>query len=745
LHIASLNISNFRKLKQVRIDFEQDVTLLVGANNSGKSSAMECIAGFTGTKSFSVSDIAITDLEQLNEMGAVWEGSGNDRHKYSASWGDILPSLDLWIEADTTEAALLRPILPLLNDFTNKVGVQYRLFPRNGEALRESFCNARSEAIRLEKRATDLQEGEPPIFWPANLTDFLQKDFAKYFVVQYHPLDPEWSPLSDQPTSDQDKPEDESEATTPNEPPAVEPISDESPGLPSDPLAELLQVDFVNAQRLSAGTEEASLSQIVNSFYRSYLHDPSRSSDEDISAIAAALRAQGAFDVVLKAAFRNPLDEVRAVGYPGVGNPELVIRTDIDIANTLNHTSVLKYAASADAAPHSELPETFNGLGYRNLVLMMFRLMSFRLARRADSQSPLTNRPAPPLHLVLLEEPEAHLHPQVQQVFVRHAHRALTGIGDELLGAQLLVSTHSSHLAHELDFEAIRYFKRTPSSQSSVQVVNLKDTFGKDKRTKQFVTRYLKLHHSNTLFADALIIVEGNAERLLLPHFLETTFPTLASNYIEIVEIGGAHAHRLKPLIETLGIPTLVITDIDAADPGNSSEQCAPQRNAGHVTTNSSLTSWLGSKPSLDELFKFESKEYLHTGQETLEGSLVYFAHQNPREYNYKSLNGELIASTFEDAIAFDNLALFHAEKGHGFSRKIFDAADAALERNDLTSLASTLFAALKSADKSRFALDALLEQDALVPPSYVADGLTWLDDVLRRFPNLKSVTEATS
>jgi AAA ATPase domain len=95
------------------------------------------------------------------------------------------------------------------------------------------------------------------------------------------------------------------------------------------------------------------------------------------------------------------------------------------------------------------LPEDSNGLGYQNLISMVFRLMSYRdawmLVGKAEARSVSAKTFRPPLHLVLIEEPEAHLHTQVQQVFIRQAYKILRNHGD--LGAkadfatQLIVST----------------------------------------------------------------------------------------------------------------------------------------------------------------------------------------------------------------------------------------------------------------------------------------------------------------
>ena len=137
------------------------------------------------------------------------------------------------------------------------------------------------------------------------------------------------------------------------------------------------------------------------------------------------------------------------------------------------------------------------------------------------------------------------------------------------LSTQLVVSTHSSHIAHETDFSSLRYFRRLPAGIGAEvpvsSVVNLSEVFGLDKSTPRFVSRYLKTTHCDLFFADAAILIEGAAERLLVPFFIKKDYPDLHSRYVTLLEIGGSHAHRLKPLIEYLHIPTLVVTDLDPA------------------------------------------------------------------------------------------------------------------------------------------------------------------------------------
>ena len=156
----------------------------------------------------------------------------------------------------------------------------------------------------------------------------------------------------------------------------------------------------------------------------------------------------------------------------------------------------------------------------------------------------------PPVHLVMIEEPEAHLHVQVQRIFPDKAHKLISPSGNDAsaLQSQLLISTHSSHLAHAEDFDRLRYVRRIPPTQAhptpSTEVVDLGEVFGDDDETRQFAERYFRVQHTDLLFANAALFVEGVAERMLVPLFMELKFEKLNSRYVsflDIGEIGRAH------------------------------------------------------------------------------------------------------------------------------------------------------------------------------------------------------------
>jgi predicted ATP-dependent endonuclease of OLD family len=269
------------------------------------------------------------------------------------------------------------------------------------------------------------------------------------------------------------------------------------------------------------------------------------------------------------------------------------------------------------------------------------------------------------LHIVLIEEPEAHLHSQVQQVFIKKAYGVLRNHEDlkdkKNYNTQLIISTHSSYIAHEIDFACLRYFKRmSPEKDKDTpfsDVVNLSMIFGPDDETSKFVSRYIKTTHCDLFFSDATILVEGPAERMLVPQFINYYLPVLNQCYISLLEIGGSHAHKLKPLLKSLGITTLIITDLDSIEE-NSIKKVYPEKEKKYRTGNNTIIHWCPKKQLLDDVLsvRFEDK---------IENNYIRVAYQyeitlddieNKTDSDSKMT---IIPYTFEDALVFSNIEVF--------------------------------------------------------------------------------------
>ena len=748
MHIQFVEIANFRKLKSVRIDLTDQTTLFVGANNSGKTSAMVALRYFlVDPKRFSMNDFTLSHWQRIKEIGVAWEHSESAEQAAAeaaiADWDGLLPTLDLWFHIEDAEIHHVSRLLPTLEWTGGLLGVRLRFEPVDVSALASDYLGSIAEAKETKDAAIaamdDGQDFDVKL-WPQHLIGYLERRLHGRFTVKLYALDPEQCK----------KPEDGVAQPQPL-PKGSEPIE-------GNPLSALIRVDEINAQRGLGGagrTEDAAvgstgnsrkLSDQARSYYANHLDPTDRPQPSDLMALSAIEKAEALFDKTLNESFAGPVGEVEDLGYPGVTDPRIRISTRVRPAETLNHDAAVQYEISAvgdeETGSVLRLPEDYNGLGYQNLISMVFRLMSFRstwmrvgkISRAAGPDA--RTAVMPPLHLVLIEEPEAHLHAQVQQVFIRKAYKILRKHdlldADKTLRTQLVVSTHSSHVAHEATFSCLRYFRRLPASaKGSVPtstVINLSNVFGNDTETERFDTRYLRATHCDLFFADAAILIEGPAERMLIPHFMRSHFDYLTQCYITLLEIGGSHAHRLQPLIEELGLLTLVISDIDASDPASGSA-VRPQRDVGQMTGNATLRKWLPQKDAIDELLDLPEADKVVTKSSLFS---IRVAYQRPVNVEVQGAVTEVLASTFEDALVLENLPTFSVLVGTGLIAKFRENIAASANANDLC---GALFQSLRtSPKKAEFALDILEVKDPekLVPPTYIREGLGWLEERLK-------------
>jgi predicted ATP-dependent endonuclease of OLD family len=428
------------------------------------------------------------------------------------------------------------------------------------------------------------------------------------------------------------------------------------------------------------------------------------------------------------------------LGYPGFNDPDIKLSSRINPIESLEHDAAIIFDTQKrgfKGLDNFSLPEKYNGLGYKNLIFIVFKLISFRdqwlRKGKAQKRRSVEDIAIEPIHLVLIEEPEAHLHAQVQQVFIRKAYDVLRLGVNKKFSTQMIVSTHSSYIAHEAGFEKLRYFKRKPAlnlgQDASAEVVDLSTVFkSKSKRTDdvedtaKFVARYLKTIHCDLFFANGIILVEGAAERMLIPHFIRTHYnDSLHQNYISILELGGAHAQRLRPLIDALSLPTLVITDTDSTQlvDGNNIK-VRPEKGKGYGFGSDTLKQWFDLKSkSLDEVLDLDDEHKIK--------GAVRAAYQCSIPVSYKDGDKptDVIPYTFEDALVLSNITLFkELDKSTGMVKKMQQAFD----KPTLQECCEKLYEELKGT-KAQMALDLIfdVEPEMLCIPEYISEGFEWL------------------
>ncbi|MAO81277.1 MAG: ATP-dependent endonuclease [Henriciella sp.] len=744
MQIDFIEVSNYRKLLAARIDIAKTQTLFVGANNSGKTSAMVALRQFLKDRGgFTTKDITALNWAKLEALAESWMVLGEEEAPDAEAFNRLMPTLDVWITAADHELHHVAHLIPSLDWTSGQLGVRLRLEASNFEALVADFREAKSAAdAHIQKYAKEnVAPAKDFSLWPKSFADYLDRRFSQ--TRQAYLLDPAKvaAPCGVHRAQPQDLPPD--------------PVP-----LDRDPFDGLIHMREIAAQRGFADATDAArndgeekeiaspggsrhrLSSQLQAYYRRHLDPNKAPTEEDVSALGAFHTAQSTFDERLEKGFSAAKTELESLGYPGMSNPKLSISTRIKPTDGLNHPSAVQYDIGGDGDA-IRLPEDYSGLGFQNLISMVFRLMRFRdewmrVGKLSASSGGDSDAAIEPLQLILVEEPEAHLHAQVQQVFIRKAYDVLRNHG--LLGkgtdfqTQLIVSTHSSHVAHEVDFANLRYFKRRPAETGGVPtsvVANLTSLFGDNDETTRFVRRYLKTTHCDLFFADGVILLEGAAERILVPHFIRHHHHELAARYISLLEVGGSHAHRLKPLIDVLSIPTLIVSDLDAMDPSNQNRPARPEMGKGYETGNTVIKTWVPAKIDVDDLLQEAAvPEKAGTGF-----GVVGVVYQRAIDVTYPDGTAQktIIPSTFEDALALSNPSLIGALKGEAMTNKF---AKMVTDGTDADAIAQGLYDRLRDRpQKAAFALDVLSSDqfEKFAPPTYISDGLKWLEGQLKQ------------
>ena len=147
--------------------------------------------------------------------------------------------------------------------------------------------------------------------------------------------------------------------------------------------------------------------------------------------------------------------------------------------------------------------------------------------------------------VLLIEEPEAHLHPQIQSKLIKY----LQKLSNEKKNLQIILTTHSAVLASSVSVDAIIHVTGT---ETGITVKKLSD-FGLDDSIKNYLNRWMDITKSTLLFSEGVILVEGICEAMLLPAFA----PIVLRKY------NKEHQRKLPCTLEEAGVTVVNINGIN--------------------------------------------------------------------------------------------------------------------------------------------------------------------------------------
>ena len=209
-----------------------------------------------------------------------------------------------------------------------------------------------------------------------------------------------------------------------------------------------------------------------------------------------------------------------------------------------------------------EVPATYNGLGYNNLIYMSLLLAKMQ----ADGNIAYMKRNAKVLSFLAVEECEAHLHPVMQYKFLKF-------LQDNNLNRhvrQIFMTSHSTQIASAVKLDDLICLTSPALGQINVGYPRAiyKEESSNDMVSKQYVQRFLDATKADMFFANRLIFVEGIAEELLLPVFARYLNKNLTDEHVLVVNMGGRYFNHFLKLFDTKNPYTInkkivCLTDID--------------------------------------------------------------------------------------------------------------------------------------------------------------------------------------
>lgn len=287
MKISFIEIQNFRKLKQCRIDFGKNNTLFVGPNNSGKTSAMEALGKFLSKRIFNFNDITLSNHILINKIGEEWINQGKEFKETIEIWEKILPILDVWIDVEDNEIQYVTHVIPNLDWKGGKVGVRLMLQPSDISTMIAEYVDLYKKSREVEEKD---ENGKDRIkLWPKTLCEYIEKRMPSIFTIRAYILDPEKiSTLEEVPQ------------TTDYEMECSE----------QRPLERIICVDMIEAQRgfydpetAITGSDNRNLSNQLRNYYDKHL-DPEKSPTvEDLNILKAMEEAKKHLMIIWKKNF----------------------------------------------------------------------------------------------------------------------------------------------------------------------------------------------------------------------------------------------------------------------------------------------------------------------------------------------------------------------------------------------------------------------------------------------------------
>lgn len=633
MKLIDMGIRNYRQFEKAEISFDDGITVLAGANNSGKTSLITLIKNvFMDEKSvYSESDIPARNMQKwVESVYPLFESfflSGNSAEKVEEELVELILPGDESKHQNTIETTRVTVHVsydPLTDDI--KLFADYIMdldekkhdffFEYFFEVKRSKFIQSVSkEYEKLKKRFEEIQEDRTKLKSPSDEKDLnnieLKERYLKQRIVALYvnSIVPTCY-FCDETYENRCQMEDIKQ------------------------FRNLFNFCFIKASRpLDDDAADHTHSISKQLIKMAQMNDDWNDLIERLpDEILKPIQEKEINKKVRETSFNSLKDTITAIeetngGQSGELMLDMLVKED-DISELLQRITTATYCVDGYF-----LGEASQGLGYSNMIYIHLQLNEYE--SKIDKCK---------VNVFFVEEPESHMHPQMQQVFIKYL---IEHYND---GIQGLITTHSNEMVRVAGITHLRVIRRTGSFISElydpsklIQELKKSDE-AEDNLLANFYDWFFEIGYSELVFADKAIFYEGDTERLYIRKLLTLEkYKKLRQQYIAYIQVGGAYAKNYKKMIELLGIKSLIITDIDYDKDAESIGDINVSK-----TTNATIKDFYridnpNSDPKVEDLYAWKDSK-----QNIICGGLIYTCFQSDKDGYSRTLEEAMLSQFYK-------------------------------------------------------------------------------------------------
>ena len=376
MRITKIQIKNFRILQNSIMDFDRDICLLLGRNNTGKTSFMVLIEKFLKNGDFDFNDFSINLRSKLFAFDEKTDVN------------ELAIQLIMTLEYDGSDN--LCHLSEFILDLDPECKTVNLLFE----------CS-----IKKDKLLEGIKnKGTVPVakFVTNHIKDYLQKKVYTFSSTDDLKTENRYK-LIEKEFKDVEK---------------------------------LVDFEIIHAKRSVSSSEEKNGAKVLSKLTTDYYNQSTINAQDKFEEINALISKM---DEDLGKSYEKFFNNFLANAKEFLSMSNLKVVSNLKAKEIVNDSSEVVYGDLTQ-----RLPEHLNGLGHMNILFLLLSIEIKKEAFKANNKD---------IKLLLIEEPEAHTHPQIQYIFAQK----IESILKEIPNMQTIISTHSPHIVSNHPFENIRY------------------------------------------------------------------------------------------------------------------------------------------------------------------------------------------------------------------------------------------------------------------------------------------------